>query len=117
MMAVSCGTPTPATMRVVQIEPGPMPTLIASAPASISACAPSDGRDIAGDDLHCIRHALDAVDRGQHVLGMTVRRVDDDEIDTSGDQMLGAGKAFVADGRRRRDAQTPLLVLAGIRVA
>ena len=38
---MSCGTPTPATMRVVQIEPGPMPTLIASAPASISACAPS----------------------------------------------------------------------------
>ncbi len=29
MIAVSCGTPTPATMRVVQIEPGPMPTLIA----------------------------------------------------------------------------------------
>ena len=41
MIAVSCGTPTPATMRVVQIEPGPMPTLIASAPASISAFAPS----------------------------------------------------------------------------
>ena len=38
---MNCGTPTPATMRVVQIEPGPMPTLIASAPASISACAPS----------------------------------------------------------------------------
>ena len=28
-------------MRVVQIEPGPIPTLIASAPESISACAPS----------------------------------------------------------------------------
>ena len=41
MMAVSCGTPTPATTRVVQIEPGPMPTLIESAPASISALAPS----------------------------------------------------------------------------
>ena len=27
--------PAPVTMRVVQIEPGPMPTLIASAPASI----------------------------------------------------------------------------------
>ncbi|MNJ59715.1 hypothetical protein D3C77_554120 [compost metagenome] len=36
-MAVSCGTPTPATMRVVQIEPGPMPTFTASAPASIRA--------------------------------------------------------------------------------
>ena len=40
-IAVNCGTPTPATMRVVQIEPGPMPTLTASAPASISASAPS----------------------------------------------------------------------------
>src|SRR5580700_9179221 len=36
-----CGTPTPATMRVVQIEPGPMPTLTASAPASTSARAAS----------------------------------------------------------------------------
>ena len=52
MMAVSCGTPTPATMRVVQIEPGPMPTLIASAPASISALRAVAGRDVAGDDLH-----------------------------------------------------------------
>src|SRR3974390_2251735 len=41
MMAVSCGTPTPATTRVVQIEPGPSPTLIAAAPKSISALAPS----------------------------------------------------------------------------
>ena len=36
-MAVTWGTPTPATTRVVQIEPGPMPTLTPSAPASISA--------------------------------------------------------------------------------
>ncbi len=40
-IAVSCGMPTPATTRVVQIEPGPMPTLTASAPASIRARAPS----------------------------------------------------------------------------
>ena len=37
--AVICGTPIPATTRVVQMEPGPMPTLIASAPAAISASA------------------------------------------------------------------------------
>ena len=36
-----CGTPTPVTTRVVQIEPGPMPTFTASAPASISALVPS----------------------------------------------------------------------------
>jgi hypothetical protein len=41
MTACNCGTPTPATTRVVQIEPGPMPTLMQSAPAAISAAAPS----------------------------------------------------------------------------
>ncbi len=40
-MAVTCGTPTPATMRVVQMEPGPMPTFTASAPASTSASVAS----------------------------------------------------------------------------
>ncbi|MDT4824077.1 hypothetical protein FQZ97_573200 [compost metagenome] len=39
--AMICGTPTPATIRVVQMEPGPMPTLTASAPASASARAAS----------------------------------------------------------------------------
>ena len=38
-LAMLCGTPTPATMRVVQIEPGPIPTLTASAPASTKAKA------------------------------------------------------------------------------
>ena len=40
-IAVSWGTPTPAIIRVVQIDPGPMPILTASTPASIKACAPS----------------------------------------------------------------------------
>ena len=40
-IAVICGTPTPATIRVVQIEPGPTPTFTPSAPASMSARAPS----------------------------------------------------------------------------
>src|SRR3954467_8010967 len=39
--AVICGTPTPATTRVVQMLPGPMPTFTASTPASQSAAAPS----------------------------------------------------------------------------
>ena len=40
-MAVICGTPIPAIILVVQIEPGPIPTFIASAPASTNAKAPS----------------------------------------------------------------------------
>ena len=41
-MAVNCGTPTPATTLVVQIEPGPIPTLTASAPAFINVSAAFD---------------------------------------------------------------------------
>ena len=37
LMAESCGYPTPACTRVVQIEPGPMPTFTASAPQSKGA--------------------------------------------------------------------------------
>ena len=32
LIAVICGTPTPATIRVVQIYPGPIPTFTLSAP-------------------------------------------------------------------------------------
>ncbi len=39
LTAVICGTPTPATIRVVQIDPGPIPTLTPSAPASTKANA------------------------------------------------------------------------------
>ena len=41
-MAVSCGMPAPDTILVVQIDPGPTPTLTASTPAfskSFAACA------------------------------------------------------------------------------
>src|SRR5258705_4705382 len=41
MIAVTCGTPTPATTRVVQIDPGPTPTFTASAPAATMASAPA----------------------------------------------------------------------------
>ena len=40
-IAVICGTPIPAIIRVVQIEPGPIPTLIASTPAFTRSSAPS----------------------------------------------------------------------------
>ena len=37
-IAVICGTPMPATTRVVQMEPGPIPTFTASTPALIRSC-------------------------------------------------------------------------------
>ena len=41
MNAVICGTPIPATILVVQIDPGPIPTLIISAPALYNLFAAS----------------------------------------------------------------------------
>ena len=41
-IAVICGTPIPAIILVVHIEPGPIPTLIPSAPAFSNSFAPSD---------------------------------------------------------------------------
>ena len=41
LTAVNCGTPTPAMIRVVHIEPGPIPTFTASAPASTKYFAAS----------------------------------------------------------------------------
>ena len=48
-----CGTPAPVTTRVVQIDPGPMPTLTASTPASINSARAFAGADIAGDQIWC----------------------------------------------------------------
>ena len=41
MMAVTWGTPTPVTTRVVQMLPGPMPTFTASTPRRTSSRAPA----------------------------------------------------------------------------
>ena len=46
-----CGTPTPATIRVVQMEPGPIPTLMPSTPAFTRSRARFSGRNVAADDL------------------------------------------------------------------
>ena len=41
-IAVTCGTPMPAIILVVHIEPGPIPTLTASTPAFINSNAASE---------------------------------------------------------------------------
>ena len=50
-MAVICGTPTPATMRVVQIEPGPMPTLTRVGAGFDQRQRGGAGGDVAADDV------------------------------------------------------------------
>ena len=49
-IAVICGTPTPATTRVVQIEPGPMPTFTAVGAGLDQRLGALGRRDVAADD-------------------------------------------------------------------
>ena len=65
--ALNCGTPTPATTRVVQMLPGPMPIFTASAPASISARAPSGVATLPAITCTALRSAS-RLDRRQHAL-------------------------------------------------
>ena len=116
MTAVSCGTPTPATMRVVQIEPGPMPTLIDVGAGVDQRLGGLGGRHVAGDHLNAVRQLLDARHRLQHAARMPVRGVDDDQVAAGRHQQLGALEAVLADRRRGGDAQAPLGVLGGVRV-
>ena len=51
-MAVICGTPAPLTTRVVQMEPGPMPTLMPSAPRFDQIARAFERGDVAGDQVH-----------------------------------------------------------------
>ena len=67
----------PVTTRVVQIEPGPMPTLMASTPASMSASAAAGGGDVAADE-RAVPHAPQLADGGLHAVGVAVGGVDHD---------------------------------------
>ncbi len=117
-IAVICGTPTPATMRVVQMEPGPMPTFTPSAPWSTSALAAVARGDVAADHLHLrdsLRlHPLHAV---EHALRVAVRGVHHDHVDARLHQRLDALLGALAHAHRGAHAQAALLVLAGVRDA
>ena len=80
MTAVSCGTPTPATMRVVQIEPGPDADLH-RVRAGVDQRLRRLGRgDVAGDDLHRLDSCLMRVTASSTRCGMAVGGVDHDDV-------------------------------------
>ena len=105
--AVTCGTPTPATTRVVQIEPGPTPTLTASAPASMSACAPSRVATLPPMTSMWAnaRVGLEPADDVEHARGVAVGRVDDEDVDARVAQRVGALPRVAEEADRRADAQ------------
>ena len=116
-MAVICGTPTPATTRVVQIEPGPMPTFTASTPASISAWVASAVATLPAISSHDALEVLPQV----RIESITPREwpwaVSTTSTSTPGlDQRVHARVAIGAHAHRGGHQQALLGVLGGVGV-
>ena len=103
-------------MRVVQIEPAPIPTFTASTPSSIKRLGGFRGRHVAGNHVHIRELAADAAHGIEHALRMAMRRVDDERVDVGGDQRLGSFHRVACDPDRGRHTQPSQRVLAGVRV-
>ena len=67
-IAVICGTPVPVTMRVVQIEPGPIPTFYAVGPGFNQGHSRCTGGDVTPDNLHIGIALLNQPDPLDHVF-------------------------------------------------
>ena len=112
--AVICGTPTPATTRVVQIDPGPTPTFTASAPALTSA-ARLARRDVARDELDVVlglrsaRTASSTPCEWPCAVSTTI-------TSTPALTSAAARSRVRADADRRAEAQPAVRVLRGVRV-
>ena len=111
-----CGTPTPATTRVVQIEPGPMPTLTPSAPAATSASAASAVTTLPPMTCMLRMRFLDASHAVQYAFREPVGSVHDDDVHAGLDQRVDAIVGVVAGAHGRADTQRTALILAGARV-
>ena len=110
----ACGMPTPATMRVVQIEPGPMPILTASAPASISALVPSAVATLPARMRTELESFLARSTASSTRWEWPCAVSDDQQVDAGIDQALGALEAVIADAGGGGDPQPALLVLGGV---
>ena len=103
-------------MRVVQIEPGPMPTLTASAPSVDERFRGRRGGDVAADHLGLRIRALDPAHAIEHALRVAVRGIDDDHVGAGFDQRFDALFGAFAYADRRAHAQAAQTVLAGDRM-
>ena len=101
---------------MVQIEPGPTPTLTASTPDVEQRARRLAGDDVAGDHLHLRVVLLDPADAIDHALRMTVRGIDHQHVDAGIDQRGHALLGVAAHADRRTDQQGFLRVLGGMRV-
>ena len=113
-IAVICGAPTPATTRVVQIEPGPTPDLHRVGAGLDQRGRGGAGGDVAADHVDAVAHlGLELADHVEHPAVVRVRGVDDQHVDPGVGQRHRAHPRVVADADRRTDQQPAVAVLGG----
>ena len=112
-----CGAPTPATTRVVQIEPGPTPDLHRVGAGLDQRGGRGAGGDVAADHLDPVADlGLELADHVEHPPVVGVRGVDDQHVDPGVGQRHRAIPGVVADADRGTDQQPAVTVLGGQRV-
>jgi hypothetical protein len=70
--------------------------------------------DVSGNDLHAVTR-LDLLDHAHHRGGVSVRGVDNDDVDAGADERRGALISVTRDADRGRDAQPPSGVFRRLR--
>ena len=90
-MAVIWGTPIPATIRVVQIEPGTDADLDGVDAGLDEGLGPFEGGHIAGDELAGGEIRLRVADGIQHSPGVSVGCVDADHVTACVQRAPGPG--------------------------
>lgn len=110
MTAESCGRPTPVIIRVVHMAPGPTPTFTMSAPARNQIAGALCRYHIAGGNGYAQRQFGDRGEYVEHLLLMTVRGVDDQQIHPGLHQGARLGADIAVDTDGPGDAQASVVV-------
>ena len=115
--ACTCGTPKLVVRRVVQPPPGPMPTLMPSAPRSRRNVAPSAVATLPAIISDVAEALAEFRDRPLHDDRVAVRDVDDDDVDAGADELGGALQVVAGRANRGADTKPAVAVARGKRHA
>ncbi len=113
VIAVTWGTPAPVTMRVVQMLPGPMPTLTASAPRSMRARVPSAVATLPMTSLTSGKRLAQPGRGVEHTTAVGMGRVENEEVHLGPHQGRGPLQVVARGTHGGTHPQPAKLVLAG----
>ncbi len=95
------------------MAPGPDPDLDDVRAGRDEVANPVRGDDVAGTDRDLEAEVADRAEGLEHLLLVAVRRVDDEQVDAGGRQLLGPADHVAVDADRRRDTEVVVGVDVG----